>query len=163
MVRKVVLEHPCGGRWSASVRGVAAIAIAAIAIACGEDGARREWTPAQHTQPERSVAAPNQTSAQPPEPDSDAAMRAALALWTMSCAPCHGREGRGDGASAPGPVPDLTTSSYQSSTSDEAMLAAIAGGKNAMPAFGERISEAGLLALVAHVRRLGQGPTPHPP
>jgi cytochrome c6 len=84
----------------------------------------------------------------------------AKALWTANCTPCHGAAGNGDtkmgktlGAA------DLTDSKKQASFTDAQAATAIKdgvkqNGKTAMKAFGGKLSDDDIKALVAYVRTL---------
>jgi cytochrome c6 len=84
----------------------------------------------------------------------------AKALWAANCTPCHGASGNGDtkmgktlGAA------DLTDSKKQASFSNAQAAAAIKdgvkqNGKTAMKAFGGKLSDDDIKALVAYVRTL---------
>jgi mono/diheme cytochrome c family protein len=84
----------------------------------------------------------------------------AKALWTANCTPCHGANGNGDtkmgktlGAA------DLTDAKKQASFTDAQATAAIKdglkqGGKTTMKAFGGKLSDDDIKALVAYVRTL---------
>jgi len=95
----------------------------------------------------------------PPErsPELQGQERAAAAqtLWRISCAGCHGAEGRGDGEAYDGELADLTDPEWQASVTDEAIARSITLGQGSMPAFGEILAPAGIAALVEHVRRFG--------
>lgn len=71
------------------------------------------------------------------------------------CASCHGREGLGNGPSAPGVLANFQDPEWQRSRSDADIASVIRLGRGMMPAFGEQIVPAGIEALVGHVRRLG--------
>lgn len=84
----------------------------------------------------------------------------AKALWTANCTPCHGASGNGDtkmgktlGAA------DLTDAKKQASFTDVQATDAIKNGvkqngKTTMKAFGGKLSDADVKALVAYVRTL---------
>jgi len=84
----------------------------------------------------------------------------AKALWTANCTPCHGASGNGDtkmgktlGAA------DLTDAKKQASFTDAQATDAIKNGvkqngKMAMKAFGGKLSDDDVKALVAYVRSL---------
>ena len=84
----------------------------------------------------------------------------AKALWAANCTPCHGANGNGDtkmgktlGAA------DLTSASKQAAFTDSQAAAAIKdgvkqNGKVAMKAFGGKLSDDDIKALVAYVRTL---------
>jgi mono/diheme cytochrome c family protein len=129
------------------------ITLLVFASACGAETPTREWTPEDHGYPVRNDL-PTTQQAPPAEDDEEPSVRAARALWTVSCAGCHGRGGRGDGSSKPpgAQVADLTRSEWQSSRTDAQIAQVIRDGKGMMPAFGDKIVAAGIDALVAHVR-----------
>ena len=128
-----------------------------LASACGDSTPKREWTAADHGQPERSDPdrTPEQTA--PDESDEQALARAAAALWNATCAGCHGRDGRGQGEARPpgAQIPDFTAGAWQASRTDTQLVQVIREGRGMMPAFGKQINEHGLRALSDHVRRLG--------
>ena len=84
----------------------------------------------------------------------------AKSLWTANCTPCHGANGNGDtkmgktlGAA------DLTSAQKQASFTDSQATAAIKdglkqNGKITMKAFGGKLSDDDIKALVAYVRTL---------
>lgn len=92
----------------------------------------------------------------PQEDGVDPMVRAAQALWNVSCAGCHGREGRGDGVSRPpgATLPDLAASAWQDARTDDAIAKAIHDGRGMMPEFGSKMHAEAIRALVTHVRSL---------
>lgn len=84
----------------------------------------------------------------------------AKALWAANCTPCHGANGNGDtkmgktlGAA------DLTDAKKQASFTDAQATTAIKdglkqNGKTTMKAFGGKLSDDDVKALVAYVRTL---------
>jgi mono/diheme cytochrome c family protein len=77
-------------------------------------------------------------------------------LYGRECVACHGDTGLGDGpvANALNPRPvDLTESVFKTA-SDDQLAEMIAGGKDTMPGFGERLSSDQIAALVRYVREL---------
>lgn len=82
----------------------------------------------------------------------------AAPLFAATCARCHGPDGKGGPAVAPGqPGPrNLTDPAFQAARTDAELRAVISSGKGGvMPAFGAVYSAEQIDALVAHVRRLG--------
>ena len=84
----------------------------------------------------------------------------AKALWTANCTPCHGASGNGDTKMGKtlGAM-DLTSASKQSSFTDSQAMTAIKdgvkqNGKTTMKAFGGKLSDDDIKALVAYVRTL---------
>ena len=84
----------------------------------------------------------------------------AKALWTANCTPCHGASGNGDTKMGKtlGAM-DLTSASKQSSFTDAQAMTAIKdgvkqNGKTTMKAFGGKLSDDDIKALVAYVRTL---------
>lgn len=125
--------------------------LALLIVACDRRKELREWQPSDH-QPPPEVVPEGQGQAE----EGDPTERAALALWGMRCASCHGETGRGDGPGKPpgGALPDFSRAAYQSSRSDAELHAVIKNGRNMMPAFGDQLSDVGIDALVKHVRGL---------
>jgi mono/diheme cytochrome c family protein len=72
------------------------------------------------------------------------------ALYATNCAKCHGANGGGKTLRGR----DLTSAKWQESVSDERIFNSIANGRERMPAFGKKFSDAQIEALVAYVRRL---------
>ena len=114
----------------------------------------REWQPSDHGQPAQADPARTPTPAAPEEGGSG---RAAEALFNVSCASCHGRDGRGQGPGRPpgAQVPDFTLPDYQAQRTDEQLGEVIRNGRGLMPPFGKQVNEQGIAALVAHIRRFG--------
>ena len=112
----------------------------------------REWQPSDHGQPEQADPARTPTPAAPEEGGPE---RAADALYGISCAGCHGRDGRGQGLQRPpgAQLPDFTSPEYQASRTDAQLREVIAKGRGLMPAFAKQLNEQALDALVAKVRR----------
>ena len=83
-------------------------------------------------------------------------------LYERNCQACHGVSGNGDGAAArslrPRPTP-FNASAYWAGTSDEAVVAAIVGGRpgTSMMAF-QTFSSEQLDDLVAYLRTLSSTP-----
>jgi mono/diheme cytochrome c family protein len=82
------------------------------------------------------------------------------ALWAANCTPCHGASGKGDTKMGQtlGAM-DLTDASKQGSFSDAQAASAIKNGikqngKTTMKAFGGKLSDDDIKALVAYVRTL---------
>lgn len=130
-------------------------ALLLFAGACGEREDIREWTPADHGHmPDEGVDPSRGPRPTPAEADP---LRAVKALWTVSCASCHGAEGAGDGPGAPAGLrmPNFRAANTLSARSDEELAESIRRGKNMMPPFGDRMSPDAIRELVAHVRRMG--------
>ncbi len=87
------------------------------------------------------------------------------ALYAEHCAECHGRSGKGDGPAAAvigQRLPDFSDAAAMRKV-DDAFLAAIIkkggsqfGRSNAMPAWGMKLSDAEIGAIVAYIRSLAQ-------
>ena len=82
-------------------------------------------------------------------------------VWDKNCASCHGKEGKGDTkAGKKADVKDLSDSKYQASFTDEQMFKQIKeglkdkNGKEKMKAFGDKISDEEIKALITFVRGL---------
>ena len=81
----------------------------------------------------------------------------AKALFEKECATCHGKDGRAKTFKAKlNHARNLTDATWQSEVTDERLYNSIHNGKGKMPAFGKKLSEAQINALVAYVRSLKQ-------
>ncbi len=81
-------------------------------------------------------------------PDGDA-------LFLKNCASCHGKDGRARTFKAKfNHARDLTDPKWQAVITDEHMYESILHGKEKMPAFGKKLSENDVAALVTYVRVL---------
>jgi mono/diheme cytochrome c family protein len=77
------------------------------------------------------------------------------ALFIKNCASCHGKDGRAKTFKAKfNHARNLTAANWQVAISDEHIYKSILKGKGKMPAFGKRLSEADIAALVSYVRTL---------
>lgn len=76
-------------------------------------------------------------------------------LFAGNCASCHGKDGRAK--TIKGKLKharDLTDPEWQDRVSDERIFNAITNGKGKMPAYGKKLSEQEIEALVGHLRGL---------
>ena len=77
------------------------------------------------------------------------------AFFLMNCSSCHGKDGRAKTFKARfNHAQDLTSPKWQASITDEHMFILILKGKGKMPAFGKKLSENEIVALVTYVRML---------
>ncbi|MBV9959822.1 MAG: cytochrome c, partial [Acidobacteria bacterium] len=67
-------------------------------------------------------------------------------LFAKSCAKCHGAGGGGGARGR-----NLTSAKWQGSVTDERIFNSIANGRERMPAFGKKLNDAQIDALVAYV------------
>ena len=90
------------------------------------------------------------------ESNSAQGAREAAALFKSKCATCHGKDGRAKTFKAKlNRARNLTDASWQERVTDERIFNAIANGRGSkMPAYGEKLSDAQIESLVAHVRSL---------
>lgn len=135
---------------------VAIALLCAGLLACDQAStAKREWRPSDHGQP-RGAPPPGGAVAPPPADKQGGEALAARSLWNVTCASCHGPDGRGGGAGLPpgAKPPDLRASAFQGARTDAAIAKMIRQGQGLMPGFGKQIGDAGIRALVAHVRSL---------
>ncbi len=144
------------------LQSVMLCAATTLLFACDEPAAKelREWRASDH-QPPPVVAPEGQGAGDdgvPPE------KRAAIALWGMRCASCHGTQGRGDGAGRPpgASLPDMTTEAFHAAHSDVQLATAIREGKGLMPAFKAELTDQGIAVVVGHVRSLQATKTAQP-
>jgi mono/diheme cytochrome c family protein len=91
----------------------------------------------------------------------------ATELFTQRCTPCHGAEGRGDGAASAGldPKPrNFHDQTWQQKVTDDHLMLTIKSGgaavglSAAMPSNPDLNDQAVLAALKDHIRELGKAP-----
>jgi mono/diheme cytochrome c family protein len=81
--------------------------------------------------------------------------RSASELYSRTCASCHGRDGRSHTPKARrNHARDISDAAWQERVSDERIFNSIMNGKGKMPAYGKKISEQEIDALVTYVRGL---------
>lgn len=132
------------------------VALTALMAGCSDEPLPTStWTPSDHAQPPEREVDPSRVP-RAPEPTGDPTIRAATALWRVSCASCHGVEGAGNGPAAPSAMPDLRDPTWQRSRTDEQISSVIRLGRPPMPAFGDTLAPEGITALVQHVRRMSR-------
>lgn len=77
------------------------------------------------------------------------------AIYVRRCASCHGRDGRARTFKAKfNDARDLTNLKWQESVSDEQIYNSIMNGRGKMPAFGKKLTEAQVDAMIVYVRGL---------
>lgn len=141
--------------------GLALPGVLALALLAGCDRtppATETWTPADHAHPAESGGGPvgSQVPAAPVDDGLTNEQRTARTVYLVTCAGCHGAQGRGDGPDR-APVmrlPSFASPTWQASLTDEQIVSIISLGRGMMPAFGERIPPDGVRALVAHLRTM---------
>ncbi len=99
-----------------------------------------------------------------PVAPSEAALKAAKAIYADQCANCHGDTGKGDGSDAmmydPGPA-DLTDASQMKKATDGEIYYQITEGRKPMPSFKKRLTDEQRWQLVLLVRSFAGAPTKH--
>ncbi|HMG75641.1 MAG TPA: cytochrome c [Pyrinomonadaceae bacterium] len=81
----------------------------------------------------------------------------AKALFASECATCHGKDGQAKTFKAKfNHARNLTDAKWQAEVTDERLYNSIHNGKGKMPAFGKKLSDSQINALVAFVRTLKQ-------
>jgi cbb3-type cytochrome c oxidase subunit III len=77
------------------------------------------------------------------------------AIFKKRCSMCHGPEGKGFSANK---TPDFTSAEWQKEMTDAQITDIVKNGKKGtpMPAFGAKLSEDEVKAVVAHLRSLGK-------
>jgi cbb3-type cytochrome c oxidase subunit III len=79
------------------------------------------------------------------------------AVFAAKCAVCHGKDGRGTPNWRAKGQPDFTDSNWQKSKTDAVLFASTKNGKGKfMPAFGGKLSDDDITAVVARVRAFGK-------
>lgn len=79
----------------------------------------------------------------------------AKTTFDAQCAKCHGKDGRAHTARGRlSHARDMTNASWQNEVSDERLFNSINKGKGKMPAYGKKLSEDQIDALVRYVRQL---------
>ena len=80
--------------------------------------------------------------------------------FNEKCARCHGEDGRGETPSGDTlGVPNFTDEKFwKEEKGDERFINSITNGKEAMPAFGKKLSKQEISALVVYVRRFPKAP-----
>lgn len=137
------------------------LCVVCVALGAGCEqaaSATRTWQPSDHGQP---AGAPQDGRAAPPPQDTEGGQaRAAQALYQVSCAGCHGPGGRGDGNQLPPGArpPNFTDATFMAARSDAALAETIAQGRALMPAFADKLSPAGIQALIVHIRSFASAP-----
>jgi mono/diheme cytochrome c family protein len=79
------------------------------------------------------------------------------AAWEASCTACHGADGRSRTAEGmERRARDLTDPAWQSTVSDDRLATSIRRGRDRMPPFGRKLTDAQIRALVEEVRSLAR-------
>ena len=83
------------------------------------------------------------------------------ALFNEKCARCHGEDGRGETHTGEMlGAPDFTDEKWRKEAKeakgDDRFVNSVTHGKEAMPAFGKKLSKQEIADLVAYVRRFGR-------
>ncbi len=76
-------------------------------------------------------------------------------LWETYCMTCHGMDGRADTEEGrKKKARNLTDAKWQATVSDERLSRSIHYGRDKMPAFGKKLNDEQIKALIAEVRSL---------
>ncbi len=79
------------------------------------------------------------------------------AVWESYCSVCHGSDGRGETEEGlKKRARNLTDAKWQATVSDGRLTSSIQRGHEKMPAFGKKLSEEQVRALVAEIRALAK-------
>ena len=101
-----------------------------------------------------SILALKGASRTAPEGNAPQASGDARTIFEAKCAKCHGKDGRAKGIKAKiVHARDLTDAAWQDNVTDERLFNSISNGRNQMPAFKKKLSEAQINALVDYVRK----------
>lgn len=131
---------------------LATAATAVFAVSCAQ----------QTSQPASNTAnAAKPTTAATPAPTAAAAkdeMTAAADLYTVHCMTCHKDSGKGGPVTVDGKKldPEDITTAKMAAKSDEKLKSYIADGfpDDGMPAFKDKLTDAEMVSLVKHLRKL---------
>ncbi|MEQ1642763.1 MAG: cytochrome c [Pyrinomonadaceae bacterium] len=104
----------------------------------------------------------NKPAASTPAPSATAAVKDEMAvaadLYTVNCMTCHKDSGKGGPVTVDGKKidPDDITTAKMAEKSDDKLKSYIADGfpDDGMPAFKDKLSDAEMVSLVKHVRKL---------
>ncbi len=97
---------------------------------------------------------------------AEAGTDAAAKIYAAKCASCHGKDGKGNPAMAkvfklePAALDVVKDSSLAKSDADLVKLTA--DGKEKMPAYKGKLSDAEIAGLVSYIRTLAPAPAPAP-
>jgi mono/diheme cytochrome c family protein len=90
-----------------------------------------------------------------PVAPGNVSVRTAAELYAKNCASCHGKDGRAKTFKAKlNHARNLADAEWQGRVSDERIFNSIMNGKGKMPAYGKKLSEQEVNALVTYVRGL---------
>jgi mono/diheme cytochrome c family protein len=80
----------------------------------------------------------------------------APAAWGANCAACHGKDGKGNTMMGRKlSIKDLTSASFTDAQATDAIKNGVTeGGAQKMKAFGDKLSDADIAALVAYIHTL---------
>src|SRR6266436_9057758 len=84
-----------------------------------------------------------------------AANTSAASTYKTNCVSCHGQDGRGSAVGRSLHTADFHSAQVQQQ-SDAQLAGVVAEGRGNMPAFGTRLSEDQIDALVKYIRTLGK-------
>ena len=76
----------------------------------------------------------------------------AKTFYAEKCALCHNEDGKGNAQMKMKDMPDFTNAAWQQKEKDEEFAKMIKEGKKPMPAFGDKLTDDQIKALVAYVR-----------
>jgi cytochrome c553 len=150
-VKSVTAAERCSV-WGRVLCASGLLALALLGACDSRKTPTRVWQPSDHGQPAQED--PSRVAA-PAEPEEGGTDRAAAALFNVSCAGCHGRDGKGLGAQRPpgGQLPDFTVRAFQAQRSDAQLADVIRKGRGLMPPFGKQVNDQGIAALVSYIRK----------
>jgi mono/diheme cytochrome c family protein len=81
--------------------------------------------------------------------------KSATELYAKNCASCHGKDGRAKTFKAKlNHARNISDPEWQERVTDERIFNSVMNGKGKMPAFGKKLSEQEIDALVTYVRSL---------
>jgi cbb3-type cytochrome c oxidase subunit III len=89
-------------------------------------------------------------------PVSPAKAKEGKRLFKQKCVKCHGKDGAGNDYGQIIGTTNLTDPEWQQRADDKRIATSIRHGRGQMPAFGEKLTEEQITALVSYLRTFGK-------
>lgn len=130
-----------------------AVIIFAVIFSTACTGTSETTNTARPANGNATTAAPAANANQPAgEMKPTAASFDAKTFYAEKCALCHADDGKGNAQMKLKDMPNFTNAAWQKKETDEEFAKMIKEGKKPMPAFGDKLTDEQVKALVAYVR-----------